>query len=625
MAFNFTQLAEMMNPQAPQPAPMAQQAAAQQAAAELEFQQMLAKIREHQEAQRQAQLAETSQQFDPIIERMRGNVETATQPVPQGSRLGDLGEIIANAFYTARFNERLKTPYERRQAEAGTRQQQEMNALAQMRLMMEGKSKAEDRINQSYDDRTKAEIDAMSKAMKSKQDWEKWEKNFGRQMMAENRLQGNAAVMAAGEARRAETYKNTPEGAAAELYKANVPNIPINSVEGQRIYSQFVRKIQEDRQAGKDGAYQVKAGATGEPELVYVPPARAKLGELPLPTSGGVYQPSQKPQAIPAPAPPAPGNSVPASAAWGKATEVPVSPTASKKYNYYERIFTDVPLVTRRNKTYQPGVQGSDAFKKMSFNKERASEGRGTLDSFAKVVEGGHLKFLSAWDFSKFFDLAAGAFFDPTAGAVTADRLRNAMTEAAASNPNATAQDVRKWETLPDSVMELYMKLGSSLNQYIKNMTGVAASSKEFGRLTMVAPSRIDSPSTLAFKLTYNTMASAINQAEVGGFEVNGKDLYKVFKDSGTPFERFVSDLANSFKDGILTGSVDRNDISAFLNEPVFLQAAVLYDKAYQSGGPEEAAKITERLAQRFATKKDILTKTKEKHQSRDLFERVRK
>jgi hypothetical protein len=106
---------------------------------------------------------------------------------------------------------------------------------------------------------------------------------------------------------------------------------------------------------------------------------------------------------------------------------------------------------------------------------------------------------------------------------------------------------------------------------------------------------------------------------------VNGKDLYKVFKDSGTPFERFVSDLANSFKDGILTGSVDRNDISAFLNEPVFLQAAVLYDKAYQSGGPEEAAKITERLAQRFATKKDILTKTKEKHQSRDLFERVRK
>lgn len=173
MAFNFTQLAEMMNPQAPQPAPMAQQAAAQQAAAELEFQQMLAKIREHQEAQRQAQLAETSQQFDPILERMRGNVETATQPVPQGSRLGDLGEIIANAFYTARFNERLKTPYERRQAEAGTRQQQEMNALAQMRLMMEGKSKAEDRIAQSFDARTKAEMDAASKLWKARQDMEK--------------------------------------------------------------------------------------------------------------------------------------------------------------------------------------------------------------------------------------------------------------------------------------------------------------------------------------------------------------------------------------------------------------------------------------------------------------------
>jgi hypothetical protein len=581
MAFNFTQLAEMMNPQAPQPAPMAQQAAAQQAAAELEFQQMLAKIREHQEAQRQAQLAETSQQFDPIIERMRGNVETATQPVPQGSRLGDLGEIIANAFYTARFNERLKTPYERRQAEAGTRQQQEMNALAQMRLMMEGKSKAEDRISQSFDDRTKAEMDAAAKLWKARQDMEK----------AARAAQQRDRGLDISQARLEDTQKRTGimEGRAEDdignqadvLVQQKYPRLKKGSAEYVARHAEEFDAIRRNRQGSKILSQQTfDAGLNPVIDIMRVPPVpisvtptqQPKAAAAPTKQLGGQARPS-----IPAPAPPANASPRPlvSERTLLSASELP---NTNNKSWWVRRNITDgAPKVWfnsgRRHK--------AQSLKVVQDHQALLDLNNSMLSAVGRIVEKGGAEYFSPAHPRNIMGLLAAPVTEPGVAEDLYDRgwsiLKSVMS------PKAGGEN-----SLPPQVRDLVMDLRENLNKAIKLQTGAAGSFQEYKRISLTQPAESDSLHELARKFVKNQIAVSLNLGLLDVYTTGKGQLSDKQLES---FRQYHAVIAEKMSQSLVNGNLSGAELEEAFKPETLIEGALLYSQAKERG-PEFADQV---------------------------------
>jgi hypothetical protein len=581
MAFNFTQLAEMMNPQAPQPAPMAQQAAAQQAAAELEFQQMLAKIREHQEAQRQAQLAETSQQFDPIIERMRGNVETATQPVPQGSRLGDLGEIIANAFYTARFNERLKTPYERRQAEAGTRQQQEMNALAQMRLMMEGKSKAEDRISQSFDDRTKAEMDAAAKLWKARQDAEK----------AARAAQQRDRGLDISQARLEDTRKRTGimEGRAEDdignqadvLVQQKYPHLKKGSAEYVARHAEEYKAIAHTRRgpqwltrnvvdAGGNPATQMLQKPTAS--ISVTPTQQSKDLAVPTKQLGGQARPS-----IPAPAPSANASPKPLVDQRTLQSTSEVPNTNTKSWWVRKNIVDGAPQV-RYNSGKQYASESGSQFKEKELYQSQVAINHSMLSAVSRIIEKGGAEYFSPANPRNIIDLLAAPVSEPGVPASWYDQVKSVWESVMSPDPGGK-------NSLPPQVRDLVIDLRANLNNAIKQQTGAAGSFQEYKRISLTQPSEGDSLYELSRKFMKNQVASALNLAFMDVYTMGKGRLSDRQLESFRGYHEAVSEkLAASLLAGNLSGA----ELEEAVKPETLIEGALLYSQAKERG-PEFA------------------------------------
>lgn len=554
--------------------------AAEQAQQEQSALQLTQMLEEKYGPLRQAALGKVQGQFDPIIEQLIAQSQSMAPKQETPNKWGDLSSIIGNAFYTARFGKEVPTPMERRKAEAARDAQQQQNVLAQLRLMMEGKSKAEDRITDNFGTQMGNELKTMTAAENAKMAREKW---LATKEQADKRLEYQG-MSVNNSIRRTDasvaSLQRTAEAQAEQLMAEKYPNLPKNSPEYVTNMSALVADIKAGRTPSK-GSVKVASDVNNNPVLMPVPGIKPQgpglLNNLPKTapvdtTNRGGLKPTPIPNAqmgrTPSPAAPPPP----------VRTTEEIPNKSAKSWWTNNGIVNAVPVVRKNEKRIFVGPGAAETVKFVKGLEQKSAVMARGLDSLNQMVEKKQLAYLAPNDFANIIDLAASVAFEPGTGAAMTDKLRNAIASTFSNQEGGML-------ARPIETQRTFLTLAENLATAIKEQTGAAGSFQEYSRISYKEPQRGDPPEMLAEKMIHNLMVNQVKLMQ--------KDMYVSDKGSLSGVDEevlasYLNRMGQAVGKALYEGRLSSATLGQFMKPETIIQGAILYDQAVRNGKGDE-------------------------------------